>query len=174
MTKDQLEEKLEKMSLPILELSGHRQKLRWFLLQEYAKLGERPEFLAWFWKGATVLSCSLAALLFLFYSSSVFLPRDASLAREIAVQDARVKALIEEGAIINTVEVSGDQAFVSLKSPLLRKGDSLKVALPAASGSSAENLFQASTPPPSQTVFLIDIDLKKRAVTNVQEVEWRK
>lgn len=178
MEDQDLTQKLEKMSLPAAETPLNQQRLRRLLLQKHVQLNQSPLFLPWLWKTATLLSCSLAVLLLLFSAYSGFIPRDASLAREIALNDPRVKALIEKGAIVNSIDVSGDRASVSVSSRPPRAA-SPKLALPAADRG-AEGLLKIQSPaapsvsPFPRTVFLVEVDLRKGTVTEIREVEWTK
>ena len=110
MNNSDLEKKLERVKVPEVELLGHKQKLRAFLLENYA----RKEVFSPF-KRAVPLGFAFIILLTLILRAPVFQRLDVALAKEIALRDSNFKSLIEQGGIIEETQVLGSKGYMLVR-----------------------------------------------------------
>ncbi len=109
-----LVKKLEGLKLPEIELLGHKHQLRYFLLSRYQKAQKQAFVLDLFLKAAPV-GFALIALVLVFSNSSLFPLPSAALAKEIAMQDPRVTALMEQGAIIKETQLADSRGYIMIQ-----------------------------------------------------------
>jgi len=174
MEEPKLIQKLTQMTKPEIELGLYRSRLRLALLTKHGQVKQSQAVFGLAWKTMTVVSCSLALFLFLVINESLWPAQGAARAKEIAVSDPRVADLINQGAIIGDISVVEDQAVISLRSPLASKRDTMNLPAQPATQKSLEALPGARPlpSPSSETVFLVEVDLKKGEVSTIQAVEW--
>jgi hypothetical protein len=102
-----LEKKLENLKTPEIELLSHKQKLRAFLLENYAQKEVFNPF-----KRAVPLGFALIVLFALVLRLPAFEKQDVVLAKEIALRDSNFKSLIEQGGIIKETQLSDSKAYM--------------------------------------------------------------
>lgn len=111
MEKDDLIKKLEEVSLPEIEISSHKRKLRTALLAKYFPEKKKAAVFDIFQKLAPV---GVIALILLVFAANSFLFPQSSLAkaREIALRDPQIKEMMAKGADIKNIEIVGKKAYV--------------------------------------------------------------
>ncbi len=160
-----IENDLDKIKTPEIELPDHRQKLRYFLLSQYK---EKQPSLAWLWKAVPVLA-GLAILAVAIFNSQLWPSPDIALAKEIAFKDNRVKVLLEQGAIMKEAEVAENKGFLLFYK--VNQPEKI-IAAKEANGpafANVEKLFGALDALDSQvSVFLVEVDFKNKKVSSVK------
>ncbi|MDP2927151.1 MAG: hypothetical protein Q8N65_03400 [bacterium] len=177
MREEDLIKKLERIELPEVELLGHKHKLRLFLMSRYSveqKRGEVFAFLRPVLAGGFAFAILLAAIL----NASFFSQPSLALAKEIALRSPEVRALIEEGGIIQDIQIVQGRARLLLIKPVTRSSRGVakteKIERPADS-LPAENQQFFSKPSKEAvtfTTFSVDVDFKENKVTSVRKVNY--
>jgi hypothetical protein len=178
MTEEELIKKLKKVSLPKIELSGHKAKLRLFLLSRYQK-----EQKVWFWQSVlskfAFLGASAVLLFFLFFSN-ILLPslpqvNTFAQAKEIANNDPLIKGLINQGAVIGDTKINGDKAYVLVQMPekldfkeieSAAKGVAVIAGLPAPAIKPVIEINSLGA-----EVYLAEIDFEDKKVKSVSQIK---
>lgn len=153
-------QRLNKIERPEIELPAQRQKLRRVLLRQYDR---PPSFgLAW-----PVLPVALALAVFLVwvFQPSVFPRTDVALAKEIALQDARVRSLIDRGAIIKETELADNKGYL-----LVQLAESRPAAAEGSVFFSIREQGSPSSLGPTPAVFLVEVDFRGKKVSDLKEV----
>jgi len=155
MEEQDLIKKLEEVKAPEVELASHKRKLRAYLLSQY------PVQEAFgFFKRALPIGFAFIILLALVFETSIFQGPDVVTAKDIAMKDPRVKALIEEGGVIKETQLADSKGYmlVRLDKP---KELSYQDKTMAVSGTVSEE-------PVSE--FLIEVDFKEKKVSQIKEL----
>lgn len=166
MKEEDLIKKIERIELPEVELSGHRHKLRRFLMSRHSIEQKRGEVFS-FLRPVLVGGFAFAILLAVILNASFFTRPSLALAKEIALQDSRVRSLIDRGAIIKETELADNKGY------LLVQLTESRPAPASAEGSvffSAKERGSLSPFGPNQAVFLIEVDFKGKKVSDLKEI----
>lgn len=112
MREEDLIKKLEGMSMPKIEIQGHKEKLRLLLMERHSLERKRGEFFSILNK--LIPAGAIAAILLFFIFNNMSSTR-YSLAKEIALQNTDIKNWIEQGATIKDVKVIDGKAYVLIE-----------------------------------------------------------
>lgn len=174
MNSPETERRLEGLNLPEIELPTHKRKLRAFLLEEMSRPKAWLEFVP-FWKGLALAGAGLAVLIIIVFDAAVLWQPSAVLAQDIALKDTRVQALVGQGAVIKDTKLADKKGYVLMR---IEKTQALKETGPGYAGASQEALLNqpaqapaiSSPPATGLSVFLVEVDFKKREVAEMKEV----
>ncbi|MDP2929989.1 MAG: hypothetical protein Q8N56_00025 [bacterium] len=168
MELNDLVKKLENLKKPEIEIPGHKEKLRRFLLSRYQKRQTENGFNI-LWKAMPV-GLSLMAITALLLNNFLFPRLNIALAKEIAFQDQNVKSLIEKGAIVKEVKLSDSRGFLLLQISAPEEKQQLQGKAVALSVSAERTAARGgSSPQPQASAFLIEVDLKGRKIAKIEE-----
>ena len=149
-----LEKKLENLKTPEIELLNHKQKLRAFLLENYAQKEVFSPF-----KRAVPLGFALIVLIALVLRLPALQKQDVALAKEIALRDSNFKSLIEQGGIIEEAQVLGPKGYMLVRLE--------KTALFLDAGNAQKLAAPLSVP---ALTFLVEVDFKEKKVSQIKEL----
>jgi len=114
MENDDLAKKLEKISLPEIELQSHKTKLRLLLMEKYSPEKKRREIFGILNKLIPATAFAII-LLFIFFNKRGFQTDNLARAKEIALQNTEIKNWVEEGATIKDVQIVDGKAYVLIE-----------------------------------------------------------
>jgi len=109
MKKEDLIKKLERISLPKIELTSHKQRLKARLIDNYFQARRKQEAMLVFRKFAFT---SLSLLILAFFSFYLVLPEyTLAKAGKIVLADPQVKDLIERGNVLKEIRVIDNKGY---------------------------------------------------------------
>jgi len=152
--------KLEEISLPEIELLGHKRKLKEKLLSQYYKEKKKQELFGIFKK---LVPIGAAAILFVIIIFTKLTPPvyTSARAKEIALENPQVKQMINEGAVIADIKIVDSKGYVLLQ-PFQEKE---KQAF--------EPIKKEEVKKEKIIGALAEIDLKKRKVSKFEKLPPR-
>jgi uncharacterized protein (DUF4415 family) len=158
-----IEQRLERVKLPEIELQGHKTRLRRSLLLQHARPKGWLEFFP-LWRGLTLAGVSLVVLLVMFFDFSILWQPTTALAKDIALRDPRVRSLIGQGAIIKDTQLADKKGYLLVKIERMETGIGGGVQLPQAV------FLPAIANGPS--AFLVEVDFGEKRVSEIKELEF--
>jgi hypothetical protein len=161
---EDLIEKLEKIKTPEIEISSHKRKLRQVLLNQYQKEKKNWLFFNIFQKFA--LASLGVILIFFLFNNLIYPSYSLARAKEIALRDPQIKAMIEKGGVIKDIEIIRNQAFVLIqpakeeiaKTPQISEKKALSI----------EKTEEVKREEPS--VALAEINMKEEKVAKIEKI----
>jgi len=113
MEEKNLIEKLEKTSLPEIEIPSHKRKLGQILLSKYHREKRNWAVFNIFQK---TIPIGIAIILIFFAVNNLIYPSyNLAKAKEIALRDPQIKELIEKGGVIKDVKIIKNRAYVLIQ-----------------------------------------------------------
>jgi len=160
---EDLIEKLEKTSLPEIEISSHKRKLRQVLLNQYQKEKKNWLFFSIFQKFAFA---SLGLILIFFLFNNLIYPNySLAKAKEIALKDPQIKEMIEKGGVIKDIEIIRNRAFVLIQPAKGEIAEMPQIAEKKALGIEENEEKREETP-----VALAEINMKEEKVEKIEKI----
>lgn len=160
MEEKDLIKKLEETSLPEIEITGHKRKLREVLLSQYYPQKRNWEIFNILRKVVPV-GAVVIILTFLILNNLIVPTYNLAKAREIAIKDPYIKELIEEGAIIKDVKILKNKGYVLIQPPTEAKKIEAGLKLETGLGLETEKEFVGT---------LAEIDLKEKKVSRIEKL----
>jgi hypothetical protein len=166
MEEKDLIRKLEKISLPEIEIKSHKNRLKLALMEKYLPTKQRGEFFGILRKLAPV--SAIAVILFFFISNNLNSPqRNLAKAKEIALKNTEIKDWVAEGAIIKDVQIVDGRAYVLIEPTEVEKekeavSNNLKIAgLPSETSKVKEEEFKGA---------LVEVDIKEKKISKIENL----
>jgi hypothetical protein len=159
---EDLIEKLEKVKTPKIEILSHKEKLRQILLSHYQKERKNWLFFSIFQK---LVFTGLGLILIFFIFNNLIYPNySLAKAREIALKDPQIKAMIEKGGMIKDLQIIENQAFVLIQSAKEEIFTAPQVAEMRALG------IEEKEEKKEKPVALAEINLKEKKVAKIEKI----
>ncbi len=172
MENDDLAKKLERISLPEIELKSHKTKLRLLLMDRYSPERKRGQF--WGILNKLIPATALTIiLLFVFFGKINFRTDNLVKAREIALQNTEIKNWVEEGATIKDIQLIDGKAYVliepagaeetseTLAAPQESPAVSIKSGKTASENAAREESFKGA---------VAEVDIKEKKIKNIEKL----
>lgn len=155
MEEKNLIEKLEKLTLPEIEIPIHKRKLKEVLLNRYFPEKRHWEVLDIFQK--FVLASAIT--IFLIFNNLILPSHNLTKAKEIALNNSQIKSWVEEGAIIKDVKVIQNQAYI-LVQPEKTAEEIITKEAPLLEGIREEEFYGA----------LVQVNLKENEINKIEKL----
>jgi len=148
MKKEDLIKKLERASLPEIEITSHRERLKKDLLENYFPTKNKWETFLMFRKAAFASLAVIILLLASFY----FIYPQYTLAKmeKIVLADPQIKEFLEKGSILKEMKVIGNKGY-ALISPA-QEGELLEIKQEKLAG------------------VLVEVNLKEKRVSRIERI----
>jgi hypothetical protein len=160
---EDLTEKLEKVKTPEIEILSHKEKLRQILLSQYQRERKNWLFFSIFQKLAFT---GLGLILIFFVFNNLIYPNySLAKAREIALKDPRIKAMIEKGGAIKDLQIIENQAFV-----LIQPAKEEIVTAPQIAEKKALGIEEKAEKKEERPVALAEINLREEKVAKIEKI----
>lgn len=114
MENKNLIEKLEKVSLPEIEIASHKRRLKLALINEYFREERKGDVFSIVRKLAP-LGAVVAVLVALIFNNLIFPKYSLAEAEKIALNDPQIKEWTEKGFVIKDTEIIGNKAYILIQ-----------------------------------------------------------
>lgn len=167
MGEEDLIKKLEKISVPEIEIPSHRARLRAVLLKKHSEERKKRRTFDVFWRLAP-LPLGLVTILLVVAIFGNLLSPDYSLAEieDMAMKDPQVRKLVENGAAIREVKIIKNRAYVLVQGGEISEGSQSKQMEGSSAPASAS--FRKETKNKGTEAVVAEINLKNKEVTKVK------
>lgn len=172
MENDDLAKKLEKVSLPEIELPSHKTKLRLLLMEKYSPEKKRGEFFGILNK-LIPATAFVIILLFIFFGKLNFPADNLTKVKEIALQNTEIKNWVEEGATIKDIQLIDGKAYILIEPAETEGSETMAVSPepPAAAslksgGAAPENVIVEE----SFKGAVAEVDIKEKRISNIEKL----
>jgi len=164
MKPEDLADKLEKISLPEIEIPSHKKELREILLNKYSRERKNWLFFSIFQKFAFA---SLGLILIFFLFNNLIYPNySLAKAKEIALKDPEIKELIKKGGMIKDIKIVKNRAYVLIQSAKEEIAQAPQISEKKALGiEKTEEVKREET-----SVALAEISIKERKVAKIEKI----
>jgi hypothetical protein len=161
---EDLIELLEKIKIPEIEILSHKRKLRQVLLNQYQKEKKNWLFFNIFQKLAFA---GLGLILVFFLFNNLIYPNySLAKAKEIALRDPKIKAMIEKGGTIKDLQIIKNQAYLLIQPAKEEITPAPQIAEKRALGIEEEKTETKEERP----VALAEINLKEERVAKIEKI----
>ncbi len=160
MEEKNLIKKLEETSLPEIEITSHKRRLKIALLNRY--FGEKRSWEVFnIFRLAFPLTAVAVILVFLVLNNLIFPQYNLAKAEEIALKDPQIKGWVDKGATIKDIEIIKNKAYV-----LIQPSEGIQEVKEAVTLSKGE----IQKPKEEFVGALAEIDFKEKKVTKIEEM----
>ena len=164
MKERDLIKKLEKISLPEIEISSHKRKLREILFSKYSR--EKSSWVVFNIFQKAVPVGMVIILIFFIFNNLIYPSYNLAKAKEIALKNPQIKEWVEKGAVIKDVKIVKNRAYVLLQPVESKIKEEPGISKFESSGSpKVEEIKKEET-----QIALAEVDIKEGKVVKIEKI----